>query len=70
MTLLQGFSGFPQVSLTVASCSDAISSAAKVGVGESERVGPIGEEEALEALEGLFENSMWMGGYSVAVLKK
>ena len=60
-------SGFPQESSTaIASCSDAISSA--VGVGESGRVGPKEEEKALEALEGLFEKSTWMGGYSVAVL--
>ncbi len=68
-------SGFPpETSPTaeataIASCSNAISSAAKVGVGESGRVGPKEGEEALEAFEGLFEKSTWMGGYSVAVLK-
>ncbi len=66
-------SGFPQESSTaaeeaVAFCSDAIRSAAKVGVGESGRAGPKSEKDALETQEGLFEKSMWMGGYSVAVL--
>ena len=51
-------SGFPQESLTAAEAS----SAAKVEVGESGRAGPKGEEEALEAIECLFEKSTWMGG--------
>ena len=64
-------SGFPQetspaAEVAITSCSDAISSSAKVGDGESGRVGPKEGEDALEALEGLFEK---MGGYSVAVLK-
>ena len=55
-------SGFPQetspaAEAAIASCSDAISSAARVGVGESGRVSPKEGEEALEALEGLFEKS-------------
>ena len=48
-------SGFPQETspadkAAIASCSDAIRSAAKVGVGESRRVGPKEGEETLEAL--------------------
>ena len=67
-------SGFPQetspaAEAAITSCSDAISSVAKVGDGESGRVGPKEGEDALVALEGLFEKSTWMGGYSVAVLK-
>ncbi len=53
----------------MASCSDSISSASKFGVREIGRAGPKEEEEALEALEGLFKKSTWMGGYSLAFLK-
>ena len=56
----------PAAEAAITSFSDAISSAAKVGVGESRRVCPKEGEDALEALEGLFEKSTWMGGYSAS----